>query len=179
MLGPICVFHCVTILGTLSRACLMELLVGVFGYIPLFLPSILSIPSALLVPCPAPHLTLLCACLRQSQAQNSFKFNSNVTFCIIFFFFSFCVGIFGVFEKCRKAARGGTARGCGEGRRGLKNTVTERLNRFGFEGGFEFFPPLQSSFVCLFCFPARAQTVVYVVVSVLVVTVAVAVCVLC
>lgn len=90
-----------------------------------------------------------------------------------FLFFSFCVGIFGAFEKCRKAAQGETVRGDGEGSRGLKNTVTERLNRFGFEGGFEFFLPLQSSFVCLFCFPARAQTVVYVVFSVLVVAVSV------
>lgn len=111
--------------------------------------------SGLPAPCSALYLIPLCACLRQSQAQNSFKFNSNVTFCIIFsVFFSFCVGIFGPFEKCRKVERGRTESGTA-GRRGLKNTVTERLNRFGFEGRCEFFLPLQSSFVCLFCFPAR------------------------
>lgn len=143
MLGPICVFHCVTILGPLSRACLMELLVGGFWFHSAF--SAPSPCSVLRLVCPPP-CTIVCACLRQSQAQNSFKFNSNVTFCVIFslaFLFSFCVGIFGAFDKCSDGADR-------QERGGLKNTVTERLNRFGFEGGFEleFVLPLQSSFVC-------------------------------
>lgn len=101
MLGPICVFHCVTILGPLSRACLMELLVGGFWF-----QSASSSCSVLRLVCPPP-CTIVCACLRQSQAQNSFKFNSNVTFCVIFslaFLFSFCFGIFGAFDKCSDGA---------------------------------------------------------------------------
>lgn len=100
MLSPICVFHCVTILGPLSRAGLMELLVGGFWFHSAFSSS--SPYSMLRLLCPPP-CTIVCACLRQSQAQNSFKFNSNVTFCVIFslaFLFSFCVGIFGAFDKC-------------------------------------------------------------------------------
>lgn len=67
--------------------------------------------------CPALHLTPLCACLRQSQAQNSFKFNSNVTFCIIFFFFFLSVLVFlGPLRNVAKLREGGTLRGDGEGR---------------------------------------------------------------
>lgn len=121
----------------------MELLVGGFWF-----QSVSSPCSVLRLVCPPP-CTIVCACLRQSQAQNSFKFNSNVTFCVIFslaFLFSFCFGIFGAFDGAGRQERERDREGVG----GLKNTVTERLNRFGFEGGFEleFVLPLQSSFVC-------------------------------
>lgn len=125
--------------------------------------------------CPPP-CTIVCACLRQSQAQNSFKFNSNVTFCVIFslaFLFSFCFGIFGDFDKCsdgagRQERERGIERGRGPKKHchwTFKSIWIRRRIRARVRSTF-------AVLVCLFSFPA--QTVRYVVViSVIVVVVCV------
>lgn len=119
MHGPICVFHCVTILGTLSRACLMKLLVGVFGFIRLFLPSILSVPCSLVsllraLPSTLYHCVRVFGKVKHKTHLNSIRMWHFVLFFSVFFFLCWYFRAF--WEMSQSWARANRERDGGEKR---------------------------------------------------------------